>query len=303
MYSILIKYLLPLLLVLGGAGSSLASLGDYFVSTAWLAEQRSEVRVIDVRNPAKYLLGHVDGALNLPKEQFLERRGGVKSLVPTATQFQRLMSRLGIDEQTTVVAYAEDSNPYSARLVWTLRYHGHQQAFVLDGGYEKWALENRAVANLPTATPVPTSYRLQRSRDLRAEADTILTRLGEPGSLVWDTRSDGEYQGSDVRADRGGHIPGAVHLNWTDLQKEVNGVRVLRDEGELRVILAEHGITPDKVIAAHCQTGIRSSYATLVLLGLGYQQVKNYDGSWIEWANNPELPIEVPAQVGKAGNS
>ena len=99
---------------------------------------------------------------------------------------------------------------------------------------------------------------------------------------------------------RGGHIPGATHLNWTQLQHEVDGVKVLKSETAIRQLLADYGITSDQAVIAHCQTGIRSSYATLVLQGLGYTEVKNYDGSWIEWANNATLPIienaETPRQ-------
>ncbi len=281
-----------LLLALPGLGH--AALGDYFVSTDWLQANRDEVVVIDVRKAPLYLLGHVDGALNVERGRFLQTRNQVKSLVPTAADFRALLSELGVTPQSTIVVYAEDKNPYSARLVWTLRYHGHKQAFVLDGGYDKWKVEDRAIAYLPTAAPQPSHYSFAAAAEYpqaRAEADYVYTRLENPGVVVWDTRSDGEFAGSDVRADRGGHIPGAEHLNWTDLQKEVNGVRVLKSEEEIVALLNAHGLTPDKEIIAHCQTGIRSSYATLVLLGLGYERARNYDGSWIEWANNPTLPI------------
>lgn len=281
-----------LLLALPGLG--LAALGDYFVSTDWLAGHRGEVVVIDVRKAPLYLLGHVDGALNLEKERFLQTRNQVKSLVPTEAVMRDLLSDLGVTPESTLVVYAEDNNPYAARLVWTLRYHGHQKSFVLDGGYEKWKAEARAVAFLSETTPQRSDYRFAFDAEYlqaRAEADYLYTRLENPKVEVWDTRSAGEYAGSDVRADRGGHIPGAEHLNWADLQTEVNGVKVLKSEAEILALLRQHGLTPDKEIIPHCQTGIRSSYATLVLLGLGYGKVRNYDGSWIEWANNPTLPI------------
>lgn len=269
-----------------------AALEDFFVDTAWLAEHRTEVKVVDVRVTPLYLLGHVDKALSIQKEEFLSSRGGVKSLVPTVAEFEALMDRYGITPETTVVAYADDDNPYAARFVWTLRYHGHEKAYVLDGGYEKWADEKRPTAFLPTKAVATSGYRCQKAMDIRAEVDYILTRLGNPGVMVWDTRKPSEYDGTEVRAERGGHIPGAVHLDWVSLQKEVNGVKVLKSEKEIRSLLASSGITPDREILAHCQTGIRSSYATLVLLGLGYR-VQNYDGSWIEWANNRALPVET----------
>jgi len=271
-----------------------AALGDYFVSTDWLANNRENVVVIDVRKAPFYLLGHVDGAYNVERSQFLQTRNQVKSLVPTSGAITELLSSLGVTAETQLVVYAEDDNPYAARLVWTLRYHGHRASYVLDGGYNKWTAENRATAIFPTTSPVPSHYALAADADFllaRADADYVYTRLENPSVVVWDTRTPEEFAGTKIRADRGGHIPGAVPFNWTNLQTEVNGVKVLKSWQEIVALLKAHGLTSDKEIVAHCQTGIRSSYATLVLLGLGYDKVKNYDGSWIEWANNPTLPI------------
>lgn len=274
-----------------------AAIEDYFVQTDWLATNRTEVVILDARQAPLYLLGHVDGAYSVPRSEFLDKRGGVKSLVPTTTDFERLMERFGITPDTTVITYAEHDNPYAARLAWTLRYHGHENTLVLDGGYEKWSREGHPTSLMPTTAAVPSEYRVTSAGKARAEVDYVLTRLGNPGVLVWDTRTPEEYLGTKIRADRGGHIPGAVHLNWTELQHEVNGVKVLRPEPEIRALLTAHNINNSQEIIAHCQTGIRSSYATLVLQALDYNQVKNYDGSWIEWANNPELPIAAGAET------
>ena len=277
-----------------------AAIEDYFVQTGWLVTNHTEVVVLDARQAPLYLLGHVDGAYSVPPSQFLDKRGGVKSLVPTTTDFEILMERFGITPDTTVITYAEHDNPYAARLAWTLRYHGHENTLVLDGGYEKWSREGHPTSMLPTTAAVPSEYRVTSPGEARAEVDYVLTRLGNPGVLVWDTRTPEEYLGTRIRADRGGHIPGAVHLNWTELQHEVNGVNVLRPEAEIRALLAAHNINDGQEIIAHCQTGIRSSYATLVLQALGYNQVKNYDGSWIEWANNPDLPIVAGAETSQS---
>ena len=271
-----------------------AALSDYFVSSDWLAKNRDNVVVVDVRKAPLYYLGHIEGAHHVPRDQFLEKRNGVKSLVPSAAGITDLLSGLGVTPETRVVVYADDKNPYSARFAWSLLYHGHNKVYVLDGGYEKWSNEDRPTSILPTAKPEPSRYALAADADYleaRAEADYLYTRLENPGVIIWDTRRSSEFVGKEVRADRGGHIPGAVHFNWTNLQKEVDGVKVLKSREEIVSLLQENGISSDKEIVAHCQTGIRSSYATLVLLGLGYDRVRNYDGSWIEWANNPTLPI------------
>ncbi len=274
-----------------------AALNDYFVQTGWLAENRSQVVVLDARQTPLFLVGHIEGAHHVPRSAFLNTRSGVKSLVPTSTAFETLMEKLGITPETTVVTYAEDNNPYAARLAWTLRYYGHEKTLVLDGGYEKWTAENRPTTLLPTGDATPSHYRVSVPGKARAEADYVLTQLGNPSVVIWDTRTAQEYDGSDMRADRGGHIPGATHLDWTELQHEVDGVKVLKSESEIRALLSSRGITDGQEVIAHCQTGIRSSYATLVLQGLGYGQVKNYDGSWIEWANNPTLPVVAGANI------
>ena len=292
--------LIAALLLAGIPTLASAALQDYFVQTDWLNENRAQVVVLDARQTPLFLLGHIEGAHHVPRSEFLDKRNGVKSLVPTTTAFEALMEKYGITPETTVVTYAEDNNPYAARLAWTLRYYGHEKTLVLDGGYEKWATENRPTTLLPTTAAQPSRYRVSTPGRARAEADYVLTQLGNPSVTIWDTRTLKEYDGSDVRADRGGHIPGATHLNWMELQREVDGVMVLKSETEIRNLLAAHGINADTEVIAHCQTGIRSSYATLVLQGLGYSQVKNYDGSWIEWANNPTLPVvagtETPQQ-------
>ncbi len=288
--SLFISLLFSLLIPVG----AFADLGDYFVSTQWLGDHRDKAVVVDVRKGPLYLLGHIDGAHHVKRDEFLETRNGVKSLVPGSAKTAALLGRLGVTPDTPVVVYAEDNNPYAARLVWSLHYNGHKNAYVLDGGYDKWSVEGRATSLFPTAAPVAVDYRLNEQTeylDARADADYVYTRLENPGVVVWDTRRSAEYEGTEVRADRGGHIPGAVHLNWEDLQTEVNGVKVLKNRSEIIALLQSKGITSEKEIIAHCQTGIRSSYATLVLLGLGYQRASNYDGSWIEWANNTTLPI------------
>lgn len=292
MYTIF-KLIAPALLVLLTPLWSLAALDDYFVSTEWLAANRDKTVVIDVRKAPLYLLGHIDGAHNVDRNEFLATRDGVKSLIPTTGEFDALLSRLGLTPDTPVVVYAKDDDPYAARLVWTFHAYGHTGAFVLDGGYDKWNAEGRPTAILPTSSPVASVYRSSSQRDLRADKQQVLDSINQAEALIWDTRRAEEFAGTEVRADRGGHIPGATHLDWTSLQTEVGGVKVLKSEADIRGLLAEHGISADREILPHCQTGIRSSYATLVLLGLGYGKVKNYDGSWLEWANDQSLPITI----------
>jgi thiosulfate/3-mercaptopyruvate sulfurtransferase len=291
MKKLYIALIISLIVPAALAHTAAAAISDYFVDTSWLSTRLDDVTVVDVRVGPKYLGGHIDGALHINKKEFLSFRQGVKSLIPTVAETQNLFDKYGITPETTVVVYAEHSNPYSARFAWTLRYHGHEKVYVLNGGYEKWARDGLPTSILPTRAKKEEGYRITSSRDIRAEADQVLTRLSNPSTVIWDTRRPTEYEGTEIRADRGGHIPGAVHLHWTDLLEEKDGIKILKSQGEIEKLLVSYGITRDKVVIAHCQTGIRSAYATLVLLALDYQEARNYDGSWIEWANNLEFPI------------
>ncbi len=291
MKKLYIALIISLIVPAALAHTAAAAISDYFVDTSWLSSRLDDVTVVDVRVGPKYLVGHIDGALHIDKKEFLSFRQGVKSLIPTAGEAQNLFDRYGITPETTVVVYAEHSNPYGARFAWTLKYHGHDKVYILDGGYEKWSREDLPTAILPTRAKKGEGYRITSSRDIRAEGDQVLTRLSNPSTVIWDTRRPAEYEGTEIRADRGGHIPGAVHLHWLDLLKEKDGIKVLKSREEIEKLLASYGITRDKAVIAHCQTGIRSAYATLVLLALDYQEARNYDGSWIEWANNLEFPI------------
>ena len=172
-------------------GISSAALSDYFVDTEWLAQNIDQVKVVDVRVTPLYLLGHIDGAVHIDKQEFLFTRNGVKSLIPTVEEFESLMDRFGITPDTVVVAYAEDHNPYSARFVWMLRYHGHTQSFVLDGGYDKWNQEGRATALLPTTVVATEGYRCRTSQDVRANSEDVLTRLANPAVVIWDSDAGG----------------------------------------------------------------------------------------------------------------
>lgn len=291
MKKLYIALIISLIVPAATAHTAEAAISDYFVDTSWLSTRLDEVTLVDVRIGPKYLLGHIDGALHIDKKEFLSFRQGVKSLIPTAEEIQNLFEKYSITPATTVVVYAEHSNPYSARFAWTLKYHGHEKVYVLNGGYEKWSREGLPTAIFPTRAKRGEEHRITSLRDIRAEADQVLTRLSNSSTVIWDTRRQTEYEGTEIRADRGGHIPGAVHLHWLDLLEEKDGIKVLKSREDLEELLVSYGITRDKAIIAHCQTGIRSAYATLVLLALDYPDARNYDGSWIEWANNLEFPV------------
>jgi thiosulfate/3-mercaptopyruvate sulfurtransferase len=202
------------------------------------------------------------------------------------------MSRWGITPQTTVVWYGDRHSSYATRGLWTMSYYQHAApVYVLEGGRERWLAEGRQVtADVPALTA--TQYPTPSTHDDVDHAgwERVRDAIAAPDAVILDVRSDDEYTGKVARAKRGGHIPGAVHVEWTDAAA---GENVLKSLDELRAMYEAAGVTPDKEIIAHCQLGVRASHTWFVLKHvLGYPNVRNYDGSWAEWGNRDDSPIE-----------
>jgi thiosulfate/3-mercaptopyruvate sulfurtransferase len=268
-----------------------------FVSTQWLEEHLHDpqVRIIEASiNKADYDAAHIPEAMWVDHFADLLRNGDQSSGdVITPEQFVALMSRLGIRPDDTVVAYGDRHNSYAIRLFWTLDFYQHRgQFFVLDGGRERWLAEGRPTV-AREVTPVATAYpvpEVQMTKH-RATWEHVRAAIDSPRVVILDVRTADEYSGAVARAKRGGHVPGAVHIEWTDATA---GDNVLLPEQELRELYASRGVTPDKDVIAHCQLGIRAAHTWFVLKHvLGYPNVRNYDGSWQEWGNRDDSPIET----------
>lgn len=268
-----------------------------YVSTAWLEQRLDDpnVRIVEASIAKESYDGaHIPGAVWVDFHRDLLLNGDESSgYVLTPEQYARLMSRLGIAPDSTVVWYGDRHSSYAMRGFWMMDRYGHSGGVhVLEGGRERWRAEKRPLTR--DVTPVaPVSYPVPQasSDENRATWQQVRDAIGAPDKVVLDVRSDEEYDGRSVRAKHGGHIPGAAHVEWTDA---TSGDNVLKPAEELRALYASRGVTPDKEIIAHCQLGIRAVHTWFVLKHvLGYPHVKNYDGSWQEWGNRDDLPIEV----------
>jgi len=250
------------------------------------------VLIVDLCDPTGYTAGHIPGAVHLDYADLVRVEPPAMGLLPDEAQLSEVLSRIGLTPDRHVIAYDEEGNGRAGRLLWTLATLGHERVSLLNGGIHAWDAASGPLES-HFRHPSHSSYRASYANSATvADRDYILARLGQHDIVLLDTRTPAEYAGFDVRAARGGHIPGAVNLNWTDAMDPRRQLR-LQPDPVLRKLLERRGVTPDKEIVVYCQTHHRSAHTYWVLRYLGYPRVRGYPGAWSEWGNDPALPVEV----------
>lgn len=252
---------------------------------------KDTILIVDLCSAENYYKYHIPGAVHLDYGKIVAGSKPVMGLLPDAGYLGQVLGEIGLTPDTRVIAYDDEGCGRAGRFLWTLEIVGHRKYSMLNGGLIAWINEGHRVTNLPDA-PEPTgNYPVAWDETPIARRDYILDHLADPGVCLLDTRSAGEYTGEKKLAQRGGHIPGAIHFEWTDAMDMVH-YRKLRKNEEIREMLASRGVTPDREIIAYCQTHHRSSHTWVVLKHLGYEHIKGYPGAWSDWGNQPDTPVE-----------
>ena len=267
---------------------------ELLVDTAWLAAHLNDpaVRIIDMR-PRGYGEGHIPGAAWLDNNA-IRIANRPPTFMPTPQEFEDLMARLGISNNTRVIAYDERGGIYATRLWWILNYYGHANVAVLDGGWTKWMLDQRPVS---TAIPEFTraSFRVAPGTVQVATAADVLGAIKKAGTKLVDARTQAEIEGKDLRnIKRGGYIESSVPVYWEDTLDPAT--KTFKSAAEIQKLYRDRGIQPSDEVITYCQVGMRASHDlfTLALIGHDLRKLRNYYGSWEEWGNREDTPIKRP---------
>jgi len=249
-----------------------------------------QILVVDLSQAQFYHQSHIPGAAHIDYARLIAAKPPVMGLLPDATQLSALFSSLGLNKTHHVVAYDNEGGGRASRLLWTLEVAGHHRYSLLNGGFNAWRNEAHPIDTRPAVTVAKPYTAHLNNNEAIADKQFILAHLKAAETCLVDCRSPAEYAGQDLRARRGGHIPGAVNIEWSRALDPQQHMR-LKSKEELAALYRPAGITADKQVIVYCQTHHRSALSYIVLKSLGYR-VRGYPGSWSEWGNDPDTPIE-----------
>ncbi|HED16247.1 MAG TPA: sulfurtransferase [Gammaproteobacteria bacterium] len=247
--------------------------------------------IIDLSKAETWLKYHIPGAVHLEYNQIIGAHKPVMGLLPDNDVLSRALSSVGLTADSHVVAYDDEGGGKAGRLLWTLAVGGHSRYSLLNGGLIAWANEgHQLVSGQETATA--SDYQYKRTNKDICDRQTILEHLDDANVRLLDSRSVEEFSGAKKFSARGGHIPGAVNMDWLLTIDQNNNLR-LKDDTSLLALLEERGISRDNEVIVYCQTHHRSSHTWCVLKHLGFENIKGYPGAWSDWGNQEDTPVET----------
>ncbi|MDG9671130.1 rhodanese-like domain-containing protein [Hahella sp. CR1] len=247
--------------------------------------------LVDLCRTENYQAAHLPGAIHIPPGATQYGRPPAPGLLPDKSQLQAIVQHIGLRHDSHVVVYDDEGGGWAGRMIWLLDSIGFQRYSYLNGGLVAWHDEGRPLTREePSVTP--SDYEIQLRSEPTATLDQLQAELGDSALAIWDARSPQEYQGVRQTAMRNGHIPGAVNYEWTRAMDPSAGLR-LRDLTAIKEELEALGLNADKRIVTHCQSHHRSGLTYLLGKALGFN-MRAYAGSWGEWGNHPDTPIDQP---------
>lgn len=259
------------------------------VEPGWLEQHKDEadVRVIEVRPKAQYDEGHIPSAANIDYRLLQTSSAGVSGTV-SSKDFGKIVGAVGVTPATTVVLYDSSDSLDAALPFWVFEYYGHKDVRVLNGGLQRWVAQGRSTDKVEPKFQ-ETSYNVTVHEERFASVDMVLQHLNDSNVKILDVRMPKEYTGELRNSKRGGHIPGAVNVEWSTA---MNPDGTFKSADKLLKMYRDAGVTLDKEVVVYCESGHRASHGYLVLRLLGYPNVRVYNRSWSEWGNRSDLPIE-----------
>ena len=254
----------------------------------------AKLLIVDLSSEENYQKGHIPGAIHVPPQAICAGEAPVTGRLPDTEALQTLFNSLGLEEKTVVVAYDDQKGTWAGRFIWVLEMIGHfRYSYVhgysyLNGGLSAWRDAGYEIeTTVNTAQPSEALINLQQSPAV--DLDHIMSHPNAQGTVIWDARSPSEFNGEEKKAAKAGHIPGAVNYEWI---RCLDGSGKVRDLEDIREELYELGINGNKEILTHCQTHRRSGLTYLVGKALEFPHIRAYPGSWAEWGNHPDTPVE-----------
>jgi len=246
------------------------------------------ILIVDLCNDVLYSKKHIPGAIHISSQELMSGSVPGPNKLPPKERLEAMVNAIGLTDDKHVVVYDDEGGGWAGRFIWTLDVIGHKNWSYLNGGLIAWHNEGfPTTSDVPEPKPVERNVTIDRTPII--EAEEIMDQLDNGDLQIWDARTPEEYNGERGLAERNGHIPGAINCNWTSMMDLKRNQRILDDAKER---LAELGIHSDKPTITHCQSHHRSGFTYMLARILDFKDIKAYEGSWSEWGNRNDTPIE-----------